>query len=79
MGTYVPVYGYKHRLTADCVRHAVAQQDPSVRWGDLGVWYGRYVVDEEEPLWFQGVGHMQTVFVRELEDRDLADGPHPRW
>eukprot|EP00969_Alexandrium_andersonii_P206317 9115681-Alexandrium_andersonii.AAC.1 len=71
MGTYVPVYGCKHRLTADCVRHAVVQQDPLFKRGDLGVWYGAYYLDSDIPLSDQGVEHTQTVFVREICERDV--------
>eukprot|EP00969_Alexandrium_andersonii_P264417 11686237-Alexandrium_andersonii.AAC.1 len=60
MGTYVPVYGDKGRLAADCVRHAVAQQDPPLRWGDLGVWHGTEYLVSDSPLWFQGVNHRDT-------------------
>eukprot|EP00969_Alexandrium_andersonii_P082369 3630316-Alexandrium_andersonii.AAC.1 len=71
MGTCVPVYGDKYRLAADCMRHAVAQQDPLLRWCSLGVWYGADVLVSGTPLSSQGVEHAQTVFVREICERDV--------
>ena len=71
MGTYVPVYGTEDELTADCVRYAVAQQDPSLRSGDLGVWHGTDYMFSELPLSRQGVRHRDTVFVREIGERDV--------
>eukprot|EP00969_Alexandrium_andersonii_P247399 10932392-Alexandrium_andersonii.AAC.1 len=71
MGTYVPVYGFENELTANCVRHTVAQQDPLFKWGNLGVWHSTYKLDSDTPLSDQGVERTQTVFVREICERDV--------
>eukprot|EP00969_Alexandrium_andersonii_P316217 13970132-Alexandrium_andersonii.AAC.1 len=61
MGACVPVCGAGPRLTANGLRHAVAQQFPFLIWSDLGVWHGGAHLDYPPAGGPGGPGHGQGL------------------